>query len=66
MDGANTNILAGMSVAGTGIGVGATVVSVTSSTIFVVSSRTGTVTAGSTLTFRQELGHVPKEYLFCK
>ncbi len=66
MDGANTNILAGMSVSGTGIGVGATVVSVTSSTIFVVSSRTGTVTAGSTLTFRQELGHVPKEYLFCK
>jgi len=66
MDGANTNILAGMSVSGTGLPAGATVVSVTSDTIFVVSSRTGTVTAGSTLTFRQELGHVPKEYLFCK
>ena len=70
MDGDNANILAGMGVSGTGLPDGAYVSSVADAAadpqVFVVSSRTGTVTAGSTLTFRQELGHVPKEYLFCK
>jgi len=55
MDGANANILAGMLVSGTGLPSGATVVSVADAAanpqVFVVSSRTGTVTGGSTLTF---------------
>jgi hypothetical protein len=55
MDGANANILAGMGVSGTGLPAGAYVASVASSSadpqVFVVSSRTGTVTGGSTLTF---------------
>jgi len=59
---ANTRILAGMSVSGTGIPAGATVASVTSTTVFELSASTttGSVTNG-TLTFTTENIQIPSQ-----
>ena len=66
---ANANIVAGLSVSGTGIPEGATIASITDSTNFELSAAASAGDGSEiTLTFSNttKLGDVPKEYLFCK
>ena len=64
---ANSNIVAGLSVSGTGIPAGAKISSIELATSFELSAATtGGARTDQTLTFTGGLGNPPKEFLFCK
>ena len=62
---ANAHIVAGLSVSGTGIPVGATILSITNTTTFELSANATASNDNTTLTFRDNIGNTPKEFLFC-